>query len=161
MGPFGLLSRMSRAGPGADFWDLVDARRLPQETANYVPKIEAFALILANLEHFRFDAAQQMLGASSTPLLVPAGTRLGQVARAVGSSVSRIRELNPDVLADVVPGSAGEEFSLRVPSDGAPRAREALERLVARADDADECVPASFDWGKQRLTKAMLTRCKR
>jgi membrane-bound lytic murein transglycosylase D len=161
LGPFALVSRLNRAGPGTDFWDLVDARRLPQETAGYVPRIEAYALILANLEHFRFDAAQQALGAASVPMQVPAGTRLGQVARAVGSSQSRIRELNPDVLADIVPGAAGEEFSLRVPSDGAPRAREALERLVARADDADECVPANFDWGKQRLTRAMLGRCKR
>ncbi|MEY4548210.1 MAG: hypothetical protein RL685_4405, partial [Pseudomonadota bacterium] len=161
MGPFALVSRMKQAGAGVDFWDLVDAQRLPQETASYVPRIEAYALILANLEHFRFDAAQQMLESAASPMLVPAGTRISQVARAVGSSASRLRELNPDLLADTVPGTAAEEFSLRVPSDGAPRARELLERLVSGADDADQCVPANFDWGKQRLTKVMLSRCKR
>jgi hypothetical protein len=63
-----------------------------------------------------------------------------------------------------VPGSAGEEFSLQVPGDGGPSARDQLDHLIARADGADECVPLNFDWGRQPLTRALLTtlsHCKR
>jgi len=42
-GPFGVLGRIARAGGDVGFWDLVDAEMLPEETANYVPTIEAFA----------------------------------------------------------------------------------------------------------------------
>jgi membrane-bound lytic murein transglycosylase D len=161
MGPFGLLARLRQAGGDADYWDLVDAGRLPNETANYVPKIEAFALILANLDHFRFEAAQQKSAEASVELSVPAGTRLGLVARAAASSTIKIRELNPELMGDTAPGRSGESFSLRVPREAAPRAREALERLIAQADDADECVPHGFDWGRQRFTRTMLSRCRR
>ena len=54
MGPFGLLARIERAGGDVGFWDLVDAEMLPDETANYVPTIEAFALILENLQRLKF-----------------------------------------------------------------------------------------------------------
>jgi membrane-bound lytic murein transglycosylase D len=161
MGPFGLLAHLRQAGGDADYWDLVDAGRLPNETANYVPKIEAFALILANLEHFDFRAAQQKPAEASVELSVPSGTRIGLVARAVASSTTRIRELNPELMGGTTPGRSGESFSVRVPREAGPRAREVLERLIAQADDADECVPHAFDWGRQRFTRAMLTRCRR
>jgi len=161
MGPFGVLARLRQAGGDADYWDLVEAGRLPNEAAKYLPKIEAFALILANLEHFRFEAAPQKSAEASVELSVPSGTRLALVARAAASSTIRIRELNPELTGDTAPGRSGESFSLRVPREAAPRARETLERLIAQADDADECVPHGFDWGRQRFTRTMLSRCRR
>jgi hypothetical protein len=161
LGPFGLLARLRQAGGDADYWDLVDAGRLPNEAANYVPKIEAFALILANLEHFDFKAALQKSAEASVELSVPSGTRIGLVARAAASSTTKIRELNPELMGGTAPGRSGESFSVRVPREANPRALEVLERLIAQADDADECVPYAFDWGRQRFTRAMLTRCRR
>jgi hypothetical protein len=83
------------------------------------------------------------------------------VARAAASSTTKIRELNPDLLADRVPDWAGQKFSLRVPKDAEPRAREVLPSLIATGDHADECVPHAFDWGRQRFTNAMASRCER
>jgi len=96
----------------------------------------------------------------TAPLEVPPGTRLGLVARAAASSTTRIRELNPDVLGDRVPDWPGERFVLRVPKEGGDRAREALPVLIATSDHADECVPHAFDWGRQRFTHAMASRCE-
>ena len=161
LGPFSVLAHMQQAGPNVDYSDLANSARLPPETVLYVAKVQAFAVILANLERFRFQAAPAKADSSSTALLVPAGTRLGLVARAVGSSASRIHELNPELIAQTVPGAPSEQFSLQVPADADPRAHDLLERLIADADGVDECVPLNFDWGRQKPTRAMLSRCKR
>jgi hypothetical protein len=93
-------------------------------------------------------------------LEVPPGTRLGLVARAAASSTTKIRELNPDVIGDRVPDWPGQRFLLRVPKDAELRARETLPELISAADHADECVPHAFDWGRQRFTSAMASRCE-
>ena len=71
-----------------------------------------------------------------------------------------IRELNPDLLGDRVPDWAGEKFILRVPREAEPRARVLLPELIASSDRSDECVPHAFDWGRQRFTTAMASRCE-
>jgi hypothetical protein len=161
LGPFNVLARMQQAGRDVTYRDLANAGVLPDDTLNYVAKVEAFAVILANLEHFRFQAPPPANVERATLLLVPAGTRLGLVARAVGTSTSKIRELNPELIADTVPGASGAQFSLQVPGDANPKARDAIDRLIAEGDDEDECVPLNFDWGRQRFTRQMSSRCKR
>ncbi len=159
LGPFGLLARLRQAGDDVGFWELADGGRLPQETARYVPKVQAFAFILSNLAHFHFEAAQLRSPQMTADLDVPPGTRIGLIARAASSSTSKIRELNPDVVGDRVPDLPGEKFAIRVPKEAIFRAREALAQLLADGDRADECVPHTFDWGRQRFTKAMASRC--
>ena len=142
------------------YWSLAESGGLPEDAVKYVPKVQAFALILANLKKFRFEPVPQRQVEVTAPLEVPPGTRLGLVARAAGSSTTKIRELNPDMIGDRVPDWPGEKFLLRVPKDAALRTREALPVLIASADHADECVPHGFDWGRQRFTTAMANRCE-
>ena len=160
LGPLALLSRAAEAGEGAAFWELVEAERLPDEVGKFVSKVQAYALILANLGKFRFQPAPLRPPEMTSPLQVPPGTRLGLVARAAASSTTKIRELNPDVIGDRVPDWPGEKFVLRVPKDSEPRARELLPELIASSDHSDECVPHAFDWGRQRFTTAMASRCE-
>lgn len=158
-GPLGLLGRLSAAEEDVRYAELAADRRLPDEAVKFVARVQAFALILANLNRFRFEPVPRRPVEGTAPLEVPAGTRLGLVARAASSSTSKIRELNPDMLGDRVPDGLGETFVVRVPKDAGPRAREALAGLIASADHADECVPHGFDWGRQRFTTAMASRC--
>jgi membrane-bound lytic murein transglycosylase D len=160
VGPLPLLARLHDLGDGASYWSLLDAGGLPSEAAAIVPKAQAFAVILANLERFRFEPAPERNPEGMATLEVPPGTRLGLVARAAGSSTTKIRQLNPDLIGDRVPDWPGEKFLLRVPKEGGDRAREALPGLIASADHADECVPHAFDWGRQRFTSAMALRCE-
>ncbi|HTV17506.1 MAG TPA: transglycosylase SLT domain-containing protein, partial [Polyangiaceae bacterium] len=160
LGPLALIARVRDAGEDASYWALDDAGALPPAAAQYVPKVQAFALILANLSKFRFEPVRLAAPEVTAPLEVPPGTRLGLVARAAASSTTHIRELNPDVLGDRVPDWPGERFVLRVPKDAGDRAREALPVLIASADHSDECVPHAFDWGRQRFTQAMASRCE-
>jgi hypothetical protein len=159
LGPLALLSRLHQAAGDGDSPSL-DEAGVPTEVALYVAKVQAFALVLTNLAKFRFEPAPLQPAEVTAALEVPPGTRLGLVARAAASSTSKIRELNPDVLGDRVPDWPGEKFRVRVPKDAEPRAREALPELIASADHADECVPHAFDWGRQRFTSAMASRCE-
>jgi hypothetical protein len=160
LGPLALIARLRDAGEDVSYWALDDTGAIPSEAAKHVPKVQAFALILANLAKFRFEPAPPRAPEVTAELEVPPGTRLGLVARAAASSTSRIRELNPGVLGDRVPDWPGERFVLRVPRESGDRARHALPTLIGTADHSDECVPHGFDWGRQRFTNAMASRCE-
>jgi hypothetical protein len=161
MGPYGLHSRMHHAGGDVGFWDLLDADLLPSETSNYVPIIEAFALILENLQKLKFAGTQMRAPEVTGDLDAPPGTRLGLIARAAATSVNQIRSLNLDLKADVIPTIPGQRFVIQVPHDTVWQARDALEDLTAQGAYEDQCVPDTFDWGKQRFTPEMKDECRR
>jgi|HubBroStandDraft_1064217.scaffolds.fasta_scaffold01078_11 transglycosylase-like protein with SLT domain len=140
-GPYGVATRIARVGGHAGFWDLVRSGLLPDETARYVPAIEAHALVLKNLAALDFTTEGQTEDA--TEIRVKAGTRLSLVARAANTSTNRIHELNLDFLKEVVPST---ELTVRVPTSEAPRAQEFLDHPDAN-DKRDTCVPKNFDWG--------------
>jgi membrane-bound lytic murein transglycosylase D len=159
MGPFGLSARIRRAGGNVTFWDLAGAGFLPDETAKYVPRIQAYALILKNLARFNFSTAQTRAPEVTADLEVPPGTRLGQVARSAGTSVTHLKLLNPDIVGITTPDLPGSRFMVQVPKDAVFRARTTLEQLLGEGDDADRCVPSAFDWGRQRFTAKMAASC--
>jgi transglycosylase-like protein with SLT domain len=160
LGPLALLARLHDAGDDVDYETLVKTGTLPDDTVKYVRKVQALALVLTNLQRFRFQPVPARAPESTATIEVPPGTRLGLVARAAASSTTKIRELNPSLLGDRVPDWPGERFVLRVPKDAELRAREVLPELMASSDHADECVPHAFDWGRQRFTSAMASRCE-
>jgi hypothetical protein len=142
MGPFAVTMRIAQVGGHAGFWDLQRAGLLPDETANYVPAIEAHALILENLGRLQFSNDGKRLE-STAEIVVKAGTRLSLIARAAATSTVHIRELNPEFLRDVVPDG---EVTARVPDAEAHRAQTFLDNH-APEDEKDLCVPEDFDWG--------------
>jgi hypothetical protein len=164
MGPYGLATRMEQAGgENVGFWDLEDAELLPSETAEYVPIIEAFALILENLQHLKFSSQQTVRPEITKDLEAPGGTRLSLVARAASMSVSQLRLLNLDLddKVDIVPKVAGATFAIQVPKDVAFQAHDTLQALIKEGSHDDQCVPPTFDWGKQRFTPEMEDECRK
>lgn len=156
-GPFRMLARLEQSGAAATFWDLAEAQLIPEETARYVPRIQAYALILANLRHFDFSAAQMRTEEETADLEVPSRARLGQVARAAGTSVSHLRSLNPDLVGTVIPSLPGNGFVLQVPKASAFRARETLGQFLL--EQLDQCVSTAFDWGREQFTAEMQAKC--
>jgi hypothetical protein len=161
LGPFGVLARVERAGGDASFWDLVDAGLLPDETANYSPTVEAIALILANLQRLKFAGIQIRAPQLTADLEVPGGTRLGLVARAAATSVAQLHALNLDFSGDVVPLIPGGSIAVQVPKDVVWQARDTMKDLLSSKDGSDQCVPPTFDWGKQRFTPEMDAACQK
>ncbi len=143
MGPYGVLVRLAQVGDKkAGFWELAHAGMLPDETAGYVPSIEAYALMLQNLRVLGFNPYGKRLE-STAEVIVKPGTRLSLIARASSTTTVSIRDLNPEFLRDVVPDG---EATARVPDAEAHRAQAFLESWSPN-DNRDTCVPPDFDWG--------------
>lgn len=153
MGYQGLLGRMRELGT-EDFWELAAMPgALPRESALYVPKILAVAVILRNLDRFGFDDVHAEGHVATSELEVPPRTPLALVARAAGTSLVKLRELNPELLRSTMP--AKENITVHVPSSGLARARALLPQLIdpVDRDGLENKVSASFDWGKDELPK--------
>ncbi len=144
MGPYGLIMRIAQLGGHAGFWDMRRSDLLPAETADYVPAIEAFALILENRRSLGFPI-DVPLPESTAELNAKPGTRLSLIARVARTSTSKIQEFNLDFLGPVVPSG---ETSVRVPlaSEQVLQVQEALDNWPPD-DTRDTCVPPDYVWG--------------
>jgi membrane-bound lytic murein transglycosylase D len=128
MGYEQLLNAIDRYGT-SDFNELSRQEAIPSETAAYVPKIMAAAIVANNLEHFGFDKVEPSRPVDAAEIAVPPGTPIKALAKAAGVSTSTVRGLNPDILGDRVPPGRGD-FLLMVPADTLARARAALPGLI-------------------------------
>ncbi len=112
------------------FGHLAADELLPQETAEYVPRIAAMAIVAANLQRFNFAHVVPHDELRTTPIVVSPETRLASVARAAGITLPELRTLNPALLAEAVP--PGRDSQVLVPSE---RYSRALAMLPVIADE--------------------------
>jgi membrane-bound lytic murein transglycosylase D len=110
------LKRFSEAMDGTEgedrFFALAEQRYLPSETKAYVPKLIAAAMVakepsryglkVDTLPPFEYDSVN-----------VAGGTPLASVAKAAGTTIDVVRDLNPHYLRGVTP--PGEESEVRIP----------------------------------------------
>jgi membrane-bound lytic murein transglycosylase D len=153
MGYGGLLASIRKYNTN-DFWELSRVESgMPLETALYVPKIVAMAIVARNKGVFGLDDVELDPAVSFDKVAVRPGVSLQSVALAAGTGTERIAELNPQVLAGRLPplgpshdgaasgpkpraGFAGPDgkdtpyWELRVPAGAAPRAAKSLPKLV-------------------------------
>jgi len=113
----------------ADFNELARQQAIPSETASYVPKIAAAAIVANNLEHFGFDKVELTRPVDAAEIAVPPATPLKILAKAAGVATSAVRSLNPDILGERVPPGHGD-YILYVPADTVSRARAALPAML-------------------------------
>ncbi len=106
---------------------------LPQEAVLYVPKVLSMALILNNLDYFGIEDAAIDAPLRTSDIDVEANVELAIVARAAGTTLQRLRELNPEIIGDTVPASIGIEFPVHVPASGLSRARAMLPILTSKS----------------------------
>jgi membrane-bound lytic murein transglycosylase D len=146
MGPFGVIVRINQLGGKVGFWELAHAGVLPDETAGYVPSIEAYAIALQNLSRLQLNPYGKRLE-STAEILVKPGMRLSLLARAASTSTAHVRDLNPEFLRDIVPDGV---TTARVP-DGEVHRAQAFIDAWSPSDNRDTCVPPDFDWGAQQF----------
>jgi peptidoglycan lytic transglycosylase D len=152
MGYKGMLDRVRDTGSN-DYWTLSKLEgALPKEAVLYVPKILAVAIVLNNLDRFGFQDTHVDAPIATANIEVPAGVDLALVARAAGTSVQRLRELNPELGGDVIP-DRGRTFLAHVPASGLARAHAMLPNLLDRRDrdGLERDVGRRFDWGRDEL----------
>jgi membrane-bound lytic murein transglycosylase D len=154
MGYEQLLDAIDRYGT-ADFNELARQEAIPSETAAYVPKILAAAIVSNNLERFGFDKVEINRPVDSAEIAVPPGTPLKTISKAAGVATSVLRTLNPDFLGERVPPGRGD-YLVMVPADTVSRARAALPSMLENeplvADDASVLDPVDLLGGRE-LTK--------
>ncbi len=162
---YGRLTQRVQELSTNDYWTLSLVRgAIPDEALAYVPKVIAVALLLRNLDRFGFDEVQQDPPLTSSALDVPGGTPLRIVARAAGTSVERLHQLNPELLSAFVP-DRGTTIPLNVPSRGVARANPMLPGLLAHfhpgSGGGDEGADDRFDWGSEELLPTPTRRAPR
>jgi membrane-bound lytic murein transglycosylase D len=159
MGYEQLLDAIDKYGT-ADFNELSRQEAIPAETAAYVPKIAAAAIVANNLEHFGFDKVDVQRPVDAAEIAVPPGTPLKTLAKAAGVATSAVRQLNPDILGERVPPGRGD-YIVMIPADTVSRARAALPALLAtdpaNVDDAAVLDPVDQLTGKE-LFRRRVTR---
>lgn len=85
------------------FFALAEQSYLRSETRNYVPQLIAAALIGKTPSRFGMTVSDSVPTFKYDSVRVPALTSLGVVARASGSTIEEIRDLNPHLLRGATP----------------------------------------------------------
>jgi membrane-bound lytic murein transglycosylase D len=93
-----------------NFWDLYE--RLPRETARYVPRFLATLHILKNPEKYGIDDIIVDPPLESERVTISKQIHLRDVARTIGVSEAKLKELNPELRYKIIPGDG---YPLRLP----------------------------------------------
>ena len=122
-----------RSGDESLYWEIID--HLPEETAQYVPKLLAAAYLARNAARFGLEVT---LADPYVYDLVwaPGATSLAEIGKRMGLSDDRMRELNPQLIRGVTP--PGTVYPLRVPVGWSFQAMAALAGPDRRSRLADD-----------------------
>ena len=111
-----------------DFWQLVDLRRrLPEETKNHVPLIQASVILGRNPEKYGFPTELDP-PLQYTEVSVSKPIDLRAAAKLLSTSIEELKKLNPSLRGLRTPANY-PNFQLKVPADSDPEVREKLAAL--------------------------------
>ncbi|HVJ92662.1 MAG TPA: lytic transglycosylase domain-containing protein [Labilithrix sp.] len=128
MGYNGLESRLA-AHHARTFWELANIEGgLPEETALYVPRVLAAAVVMANLDAFGFDSVERNAPLMASEVEVPLGMPVHLIARAAGMPIRAFREFNGELVGTSAP-RAGDPVVVHLPTSIVDRTRAILARL--------------------------------
>jgi peptidoglycan lytic transglycosylase D len=103
MGHYGLTRSVRRYNTN-DFWRLTHLEAaLPWETALYVPKILAIAIVMKNRRTFGLGDVPMDPAISFDTILVPGGVPLAEIASRVGLPEEALASMNPHLLSSLTP----------------------------------------------------------
>jgi peptidoglycan lytic transglycosylase D len=109
-----------------DFWELAQTRALREETKNYVPMIHAAIVVAKAPAKYGFDVQPEPL-LEADSVRVSDAVDLRVVAECAGSSVDRVRLLNPALRRLATP--AHRSFDVRVPKGAAAATSACLHAI--------------------------------
>ena len=125
-----LYGESGTLGDEALYWRI--SEHLPAETRAYVPKILAATLLAEQAEHFGFDV-EQSLPYLFDRVMVPGGTALADLARALDVEPGLLRELNPHLVRGTTPPD--RSYIVRVPQGDSHRLVASLSMTGDLADN--------------------------
>ncbi len=113
----------------ADYWELLNRRALPKETANYVPIILAMTIMAKNPQDYGLESIDADPALEYDSIHITASTNLNLISDATMQPLSVIRDLNPALLKTVAPAG----FEVHVPKGSADATIAALESVPAES----------------------------
>jgi membrane-bound lytic murein transglycosylase D len=111
-----------------DFWQLVDLKRkLPEETKNHVPMIQASVILARNPEKYGLPTElNPPLKYSEVSVSKPIDLRAA--AKILSTSIDELKMLNPSLRGFTTPANY-PNFQLKVPTDSSPEIQDRLAAL--------------------------------
>lgn len=126
----GRVSRAMRGRSKKDFFSLSEAKKLPNETRNYVPKLIASMIISKNPTRFGFDVAKGSRAVETASVKIEKSIRLSDLAREIQVDKTVLEYLNPELRLGITPpGTAALPYVLRVPNDFESQTQKVLASL--------------------------------
>ena len=121
-----------------DYWQLLRYENaLPRDTALYVPKALAAAIIGRNRALFGFDKLKLKKPVAWDQVMVPRSTTLATLAKAAGVTVKQIRLLNPQLLRGRTPPGI-RNYTVRIPRGSGARFSRRYDSYRAEWNRYDE-----------------------
>ncbi len=123
-----------------DYWQLIQYENgLPWGTSNYVAKFLATAIVGNNLQTFGYDQLQRSAPLESDEVAVPKSVPLAIIARACGSTLKQIQQLNPQLRRNRTPPTVSD-YRVRIPRGKRSEFGQRFAQLRADWDDVDAYV---------------------
>ena len=121
------IKRAIRKSGSRDFWKIRETRYIRQETKDYVPSFIAAVLIASHPSRYGFSLPKTLPYAYSE-VLMRKRAHLKAVAKATGISLGMLKELNPELLQNIVP-IVRVGYSLKVPVGKGSLVRERYDQI--------------------------------
>jgi membrane-bound lytic murein transglycosylase D len=126
----GRVARSMRGQREQNFFALSAARRLPNETRNYVPKLIAAMIISKNPSRFGFEVSEGSRAVRTRSLALEKSIRLQDLAAAIEVDQKVIENLNPELRLGITPpGTPSSPYLLRIPESSYATAIAAVDSL--------------------------------
>lgn len=116
-----------------NFWSI--SRYLPAQTRKYVPKFIAMTYVMKYYDAHNVKAASYTALETDT-IRISSRVSLGDMANATGVSLDRLKSLNPQYLAGVVPATANRPCNLILPAEKAQEYRMSIGSAVQEDEPA-------------------------
>ena len=122
-----ILRSLKRSGEN-DYWALMEKKHIPQETRDYVPRYIAATKIIQNPEEYGFYNLDYHEPFEYEEVIIDSPIDIDLVARCAETTVSVIRELNPELRRWSTPPGI-PYYKLRIPKGTKERFFENLKNV--------------------------------
>ncbi len=128
----GRVSKAIRKTGSRNFWDLCDpqAKILPKETQNYVPKYLASIAVIKHMEMFGFGNISKCDPLQYDTVTVPDSTDLELIAKCSRTNYAAIKFLNPELKQWATPAER-TNFKVKIPYNRAALFQENFNSIPA------------------------------
>ena len=143
-GEYGIIRRIMKHGT-RDFYAMSRNKLLPSETINYVPKVLAAMHVVNNAQKYGFSIPKKKYRLFDLTELRPIkkNVSLATVASRLGTTVSLLKKLNPELRTNSTPRHFAGTYFLRIPKSKYERNMGNVEATASVENEADVIV-ASF-----------------